>query len=95
MFLRASRRLVAAVTVPLAFGARALCEDEKKSKFVAPQISNLSKYKDLIVLPGSANPKLAEDVANHLGVSLGRMETARYCDVLFYFLFINSRTMLW
>ena len=77
MLLRASRRLVAAAAVPMVFGAKAVCEDEKKSKLTPPQISNLSKYKDLIVLPGSANPKLAQDVANHLGVSLGRMETAR------------------
>jgi hypothetical protein len=76
MFQRISRSLVAAVATPFALGAHAYSEEEAKRKAIA-KVANLSKYKNLILLPGSANVRLAEDIASHLGVELGKMETAR------------------
>ena len=76
MFCRISRSLVTAAALPFALGVRAASEQPTSPK-PHPPISNLSKYHDLIVLPGSANPQLAKDVAAELGVELGRMETAR------------------
>ena len=37
-------------------------------------------YDSLMVFTGSANPKLAEDVARHLGVRLGRATVGRFSD---------------
>lgn len=75
MLHRISRRLVAASVVPIALGAHATCEH--RGQPAAPPIASLGKYSNLIVLPGSANMKLAEDIAFHLGVELGKIETAR------------------
>lgn len=80
MLKRVSRGLLTAAAVPLALCSGVASENEKK--LTAASISNLSKYKDLIVLPGSANPQLAKDIAKELGVELGHLETARL--VLFY-----------
>ncbi|MDR2195958.1 MAG: ribose-phosphate diphosphokinase [Gallionellaceae bacterium] len=37
-------------------------------------------YDSLMVFTGNANPKLAEDVARHLGISLGRATVGRFSD---------------
>lgn len=79
MLCKLARGAIAAAALPLLMGVGSRCEDSKQ---VAPAISNLSKYKDLIVLPGSANPQLAKDVAAELGIELGSMETARQFHVL-------------
>jgi ribose-phosphate pyrophosphokinase len=37
-------------------------------------------YESLMVFTGNANPKLAEDVASHLGIQLGRATVGRFSD---------------
>jgi ribose-phosphate pyrophosphokinase len=37
-------------------------------------------YDNLMVFTGNANPKLAEDVASHLGIQLGRATVGRFSD---------------
>lgn len=87
MFHRISRNLIAATIVPLAFGRHINCQEEarRKKENEERKIANLSKYKNLILLPGSANMKLAEDVASHLGVELGKIETARFVYIYAYY----------
>ena len=74
MFYRRLIRTCAAAAAPIAFTNFAQCDKPKQAK---PVISNLSKYEDLILLPGSASLKLAENIATHLGVELGHLKTAR------------------
>ena len=40
----------------------------------------LVSYDNLMVFTGNANPKLAEDVARHLGIRLGRATVGRFSD---------------
>ncbi|WP_232699019.1 ribose-phosphate diphosphokinase [Brevibacillus daliensis] len=42
----------------------------------------MANYRDpkLKVFTGSANPKLSHEIAEHIGLSLGNMETARFSD---------------
>ncbi len=37
-------------------------------------------YRDLMIFTGNANPKLAEDVARHLNIRLGRATVGRFSD---------------